>query len=81
MALLVPFDRRSNKVSGQLTLTKIRAMIGGCCNAIQLKSGDFLFVRDEDESSELPRNMNAEDFNPGAPIYGDALLCSPEELE
>jgi hypothetical protein len=80
MALFIPHDTRCSKITGTLTLTRIRSIVGASATPIELSSGDLLFVS---ELSHDPLNENAMAFVGcrDTHVYGDALLCSPSELE
>lgn len=79
MAFLFPLDRRASIVPGPFTLSQLTRLVGGRPQLTEIASGDYLISA---EDSHLPLNRNATDFtgNRPTPIYGDAILCSPDEL-
>jgi hypothetical protein len=65
-----------------LTLTALQIFVGGFIRFVELSSGDLMVVNEASADGIGFYNPTASQLAGNAgPIYGDAVLCTPEEIE
>lgn len=81
MAKHIPTNGPTKSVDGPLSLTKLQLLVGGFIRFIDLPSGDFLVVNEAAESVSIINHSASAIAGRVGPIYGDAVLCTPQEIE
>lgn len=79
MATFMPHDGKAVQVTKPLTLGTLQAYVQGFIRFIDLTSGDILVVN-ENTPPHIPVNTSATAIA-GFEVRGDAVLCSPEEID
>lgn len=65
-----------------LTLTALQIFVGGFIHFIELSSGDLMIVNEASRDGLGFHNPTASQLaGKAGPIFGDAILCSPQEIE
>ena len=81
MARLLPYDGDVRNVPAPLTLTKLQEYVEGYIRFIELTSGDILVVNEAASEFGLVNHHANQFAGKHGPIYGNAVLCSPSEIE
>lgn len=63
------------------TPSEVKAIIGSDFEIITLLSDDLLLIRDDCKDYDILRPNKLASFLAKEPIYGDALIVSPEEFD
>lgn len=63
-----------------LTLTAMQIFVGGFIHFLELPSGDLMVVNEASRGGNGYYNKAASQIA-GMPVHGDAILCSPEDIE
>ena len=80
MADYIPAARPiQRKVDKQLTLTQLQLFVGGFVHFVDLLNGDMLVVNEASRDRIGIHNPTASSLL-GKPVFGDVVLCSPEEI-
>lgn len=81
MADYIPANRPiQRKVDKPLTLTQLQLFVGGFIHFVTLLNGDILVLNEASRDRVGIHNPTASALL-GKPVFGDAVLCSPEEIE
>lgn len=65
-----------------LTLTALQIFVGGFIRFVELASGDLMVVNESAADGLGFYNPTASQLaGKAGPVYGDAILCTPDEIE
>ena len=80
MATFFPQEGPTQKVKSPLTLTKLQTLVNGFIKFIDMPTGDLLVVNES--APEFARMNIAATSLAGkvGPVYGDVILCRPDEI-
>lgn len=67
------------KVTTPLTLTQLQIFVGGFITFVDLLNGDILIINEASRDRIGIHNQTASTLL-GKPVFGDVVLCSPEEI-
>lgn len=70
----------TQRVKGGLTLTQMQIYVQGFVHFMELMSGELLIVNEASLDRVGPYNKSASALA-GVPVYGNAILCEPSELQ
>lgn len=75
MANFIPVDGPVQTVATPLTMTALQKLVGEPIELVELPSGDLMVMN----RIAVSNNKNATSIA-GRPMYGQIVLCSPEEI-
>jgi hypothetical protein len=80
VATFFPEEGPAQQVQAPLTLTKLQTLVKGFIKFIDLSSGDVMVANES--APEFARiNITASSLaGKASPVYGDVVLCDPEEI-
>lgn len=70
-----------NGIKTPLTLTQLQGYVEGFIRFIDLPSGDLLVVNEAAQLTSVVNTNATSIAGRLGPIYGNAVLCSPAEIE
>ncbi len=80
MADYIPANRPIQRgVKNPLTLTQLQIWVGGFIHFVNLLNGDMLVLNEASLDHIGIHNPTASTLL-GKPVWGDVVLCSPEEI-
>jgi hypothetical protein len=81
VAKYIPHDGPIQRLDGTFSLTRLQQLVGGEIELVTLRTDDVLVVQ-KDSWFRLPHNMNASSLaGLKPPVYGNAVICTLEEIE
>lgn len=81
MATLIHPTKDAREVEVPLTLTALQCYVGGFIYFIELANGEILIVNEASFDQFGFYNKEASKIaGQAGPIYGDAVLCKPEDI-
>lgn len=83
MAEFIPWDKPMRRIPDKeipLTLTQLQGYVGGFIRFVELTCGDVMVVNEAGPAFSTVNHTANDLAGPAGPVYGDVVLCSPEEI-